>query len=152
MKHYDIIYSTCAHESIECLYNLYENIQKFHPGLYAAFIVHANPDLYAKKDEIPRAENLIWHPDPTVKERFTSKLFLGHLENFRYASTVCDFHFFSTLASNCMFVRPTDGEQIAKTPMLAPRATRRARHDPPRPNLHRHCHCVDASRVADLLR
>ena len=130
MKHYNILYSVVAHEKIECVYNLYENILKFHPGLSVAMIVHANPRLYEQRDEIPCHENLIWHPVPTVKERFTSKIFLGHLENFRYVGgrhlqkgEEMSFDFFCTLASNCMFVRPIVFERIAEnTPILAPRA------------------------------
>lgn len=100
----DIVYSITAHESPECVWNMYENIIKFHKGLYVEVIVHANPPLYEElRRNMPPTSTLLLHPEPTYKERFTSSLFLAHLANYEYMKDV-DFDFFCPLASNCMFV------------------------------------------------
>lgn len=103
---YDLIYSCTAHEKHEVVYNLYENIMKFHKGLNVLVLFHCNPPLYKDcVDLLPQHDNLVFHPTPTFKERFTSSLFLAHLANFKYMQDI-DFEFFCTLASNCMFVHP----------------------------------------------
>lgn len=102
----DFVYSITAHEKPECVWNMYENIMKFHKGLYVEVIVHANPPLYEElRRNMPPASTLLLHPEPTFKERFTSSLFLAHLANFKYMQKI-DFELFCPLASNCMFVHP----------------------------------------------
>lgn len=113
-KKTDIVYSVTAHESPECVYNLYENIVKFHPGLSVMVIFHTSPDLYELCKSLPKHPNLLYHPRPSVKARFTCSLFFAHLDNYRQVYHF-DFDYFCTLASNCMFVRPVDIEAIRKT-------------------------------------
>ena len=100
----DILYSITAHEKPECVWNMYENIMKYHRGLRVEVIVHANPILYEElQSNMPPSSTMLLHAEPTFKERFTSSLFLAHLANFKYMQKV-DFEFFCPLASNCMFV------------------------------------------------
>jgi len=104
---YDIVYSVTAHESIECVYNLYENIVKYNAGLDVLVIFHLNEDLYSRLDAIPEADNLIFNPVRTDKRRFTQSLLWAHLGNFVIVRDL-DFDIFALLASNCMFVRQVD--------------------------------------------
>lgn len=111
MNHYDIVYSVTAHESVDCLWDLYFNIRKFHKqsGLRVLVIFHCSPALHkeAKAMAPDNTSNPLFHPNPSVKARFTASLFLAHLENFRYLQEQgIEFDYFSTLASNCLFVRP----------------------------------------------
>lgn len=118
MKKYSIAYSITAHESPECVMNLYENIVKFHPGIPVLVVFHTNPALYRECMRLPQHDNLWFHPVPKKKERFTASIFLAHLENYKFIERQ-DFDFFCTLASNCMFVRPVDMDSIrATTPGL----------------------------------
>jgi len=118
---YDLIYSITAHESIECVYNLYENIIKFNTGLSCLVVFHVNPFLFSQTDQIPSRENLWFHPTPTEKKRFSGSLLLAHLQNFDLVREH-DFDLFCTLASNCMFVRQVNYEQLlAITPLLSAR-------------------------------
>lgn len=129
----NIVYSILAHEKPECVWNMYENIMKFHRGLYVEVIVHANPPLYEElRRNMPPSSTLLLHPEPTYKERFTSSLFFGHLSNYEYMKNV-DFEFFCPLASNCMFVHPPKMDEIRKnTAHLNPKPTGYAMPDPDR--------------------
>ena len=128
---YDIVYSIPAHESPECVYNMYENIVKFNEGISVLVIFHANPSLHLQCESLPKHENMLFHPIPTFKDRFTSKLFLAHMENYRFIHGV-DFDFFCTLASNCMFLRPVDYKMLRDTPQLRPTQTGYKMPDPDR--------------------
>lgn len=102
---YDICYSVTAHESVECVMNLYENIVKFHPGMNVLVVFNTSPELYKECDKLPARDNLWFHPVPKRKERFSSAIFLAHLANYSLVERQ-DFDLFCTLASNCLFVRP----------------------------------------------
>lgn len=119
MPKFDIVYSCTAHEKHEVVYNLYENIIKFNPRLNVLIVFHTNVDLLKDCEYfLLHHDNLIFHPTPSKKERFTSSIFLGHLENYRLISEL-DFDFFCPLASNCLFVCPIDFPTIQKhTPSL----------------------------------
>lgn len=117
---YDIVYSITAHESIECVYNLYENILQFNPGLNCLVIFHVNPLLFSQIDQIPARDNLWFHPAPTEKNRFSWSILLAHLANYDLVRDI-NFDFFCLLASNCMFVRSVDYERIrSTTPVISP--------------------------------
>lgn len=118
MKKYDIVYSVTAHESPECLWNLYFNIRYFHQGLRVLVIFHCNPALHkeAKAMAPDNTSNPLFHPEPSVKARFTASLFLAHLANYRHIESLgIKFDYFATLASNCMFVRQVNFEAIKET-------------------------------------
>ena len=105
MKKYDIVYSITAHEAIDCVWNLYENIMEFHPGLNVLVVFHTSKKLYRECEKFPERDNLWFHPIPKDKARFTSAIFLAHLKNYSLIERM-NFDLFCTLASNCMFVRP----------------------------------------------
>ena len=117
-KKYDIVYSITAHESIECVYNLYENIIKSNPGIDCLVIFHLEDKLYEQRNTLPIHTNLIFNPIHTKKHRFTSTIFLAHIDNYLYVRNY-DFDFFCFLDSNNLFIKPVDYKTIKKeTPSL----------------------------------
>ena len=117
---YDIVYSITAHESIECVFNLYENIIKFNAGLNCLVMFHVNELLFSQTHLLPKKDNLLFNPNHTEKGCFTQSLFLAHLENYELVRDVV-FDFFCLLASNCMFIRQINYPLIqSTTPALSP--------------------------------
>lgn len=117
-KKYDIVYSITAHESIECVYNLYENIIKFNPDIDCLVIFHVEDKLYEQRVTLPIHKNLIFNPIHTKKQRFTSTILLAHIDNYLYVKNY-DFDFFCFLDSNNLFIKPIDYNTIkAETPVL----------------------------------
>lgn len=115
---YDVVYSVTAHECIDCVYNLYQNIMKLHEGYNVLVIFHLNIDLYNKKEVLPEHDNLRYHPRPVNKEKYKSDIFFAHLANYNHVRDE-SFDLFCTLASNCLFVRRPDIEAIKdSTPTL----------------------------------
>ncbi len=117
---YDIVYSVTAHESIECVYNLYENIVQHNSQAECLVVFHVNDLLAGQIQTVPAPENLLFNPRITEKARFTQTLMLAHIDNFRYVECLgIEFKFFALLASNCMFVRDTEQWLIERdTPVL----------------------------------
>ena len=115
---YEIVYSITAHEHIESVYGLYENIVKFNGELNCLVVVHCEDELYNLRDSIPARKNLFFNPIRTKKERFSSSIFFAHFDNYNLVRQY-DFNFFCTLSSNNLFVRPINFEQIkTETPFL----------------------------------
>lgn len=118
MSYYNVVYSVTAHESIESVYNLYENIMKFHEGYNVLVVFHLNIELHHKKEALPEHDNLWYHPLPVNKVKYASDIFLAHLANYNLIRDN-EFDLFCTLASNCMFVRKPDLAAIKdSTPTL----------------------------------
>lgn len=127
---YDIVYSITAHEKIDLVWQLYENIVRYNEGLSVLVIFHVNKELYDQRKDIPDANNLLFHPTPTDKARFTSSIFFAHLENYRLVHAM-DFDYFCTLASNSLFVRKVDKRHLDKNiPALRPTSTGYSLGDP----------------------
>ena len=119
MKRYDIVYSVTAHESIECVYNLYENIMKFNSGLECAIIFHVNEFLNSQRYLVPISRGLFFNPIITEKSAFTKSIMLAHLDNYEYFRDI-DFDLFCLLASNCMFICQVNYKLLEDTtPKLA---------------------------------
>jgi len=115
----NIVYSITAHESIECVYDLYRNIMRYNAGLECLVVFHLNPLLFSQIDQIPSHDNLWFHPAPTEKARFSWSILLAHLENYHFIKDI-PFDFFCLLASNCMFVRQVDYPKLqSETPRLS---------------------------------
>ena len=118
MKKFDIVYSVIAHESIDCVYNLYKNIIKFHEGKSVLVIFNINHKLAFQLNTVRIHENLIFNKKLSDKTKFSSDIFLAHLENYDAVRTY-QFDLFCTLASNCLFVKRPDFNSIYKeTPYL----------------------------------
>lgn len=116
----DIIYSLCAHESAECLFNLYENILKFNEGKNVLVVVSINQHLCdeLRSYELNDYPKLLINPKITEKQKFSHHILFGHFDNYDLIR-LNDFDLFCTLASNCMFVRKPDWNQIyTETPRL----------------------------------
>lgn len=121
MSKYDVIYSVTAHESPECVWNLVENIKRYHNGKNVLVVFHINNYL---KNTLPYYDSprhiVLFNPEVVDKEKYTSDIFLAHLSNYRMIKNL-QFDFFCTLASNCLFVREPNWRLIEKeTPGLFP--------------------------------
>lgn len=115
---YEIVYSITAHEHIDSVNGLYENIIKFNKGLNCLVVFHCEEELYNLRNTIPTRENLIFNPIRTKKARFSSSIFFAHFDNYNLLKDY-DFDFFCTLSSNNLFVRHINFEQIkTETPYL----------------------------------
>lgn len=118
MSKYDIVFSVVAHESIDCVYNLYENIIKFTEGKRVLVIFNINHALGFQLNTVRIHENLIFNPKLSDKTKYSSDIFLAHLSNYDQIKGH-QFDLFCVLASNCMFVRKPDWNQIyTETPKL----------------------------------
>lgn len=120
MNSYDIVYSVVAHESPECVWNLYENIIKFHKNKNVLVIFNFNSELgeYFENEKLPK--NFKINYILKNKKKYTSDIFIAHLYNY-WTISEYKFEFFCTLASNCLFVKsPNWPEIITETPRLKP--------------------------------
>ena len=103
---YDIIYSVLAHESIECLLNLIENIKKYNKNNNYLIILNLNNYLFDKININKNNKNLIIYPKPIEKKINSYLLLYSHILNFNYLkSNNIKFNYFMFLASNCMFIK-----------------------------------------------
>jgi len=115
---FDLVISVTAHEQIDCLYNMYENIMRFTEGKRVLVIFNINDELALKLNTVRVYENLIFNSKRSNKTKFSSDIFLAHLQNYD-AVKGHNFDLFCTLASNCLFVRKPDWDIIYKeTPSL----------------------------------
>ncbi len=90
----------------------------FHKDKSVLVIFHINHDLGFELNKIKVRDNLIFNPKLSDKTKYSSDLFFSHLENYDLVKNH-NFDLFCTLASNCLFVRKPDWEEIYKeTPSL----------------------------------
>lgn len=124
MSKYDVIYSITAHESPDCVWNLVDNIKKYHKDKNVLIVFHVNTVLEKLLPLYDNArEGVIFNPEVIDKYKYTSDIFLAHLSNYRLIKEE-KFDLFCTLASNCMFVREPNWKLIEKeTPGLYPGRT-----------------------------
>jgi hypothetical protein len=104
----DVLYSLVAHEAPECLYDLLNNIARFHPGVRVGVVCHLNPLLHPAVRFRLRGVAGVWvNPACWSKRWCSSDLLAAHVENFRHVETLgVEAAYFIPLASNCAFHRP----------------------------------------------
>jgi hypothetical protein len=97
---------------------MYQNIMKFTEGKRVLVIFNINHSLAFQLNSVRVHENLIFNKKLSDKTKYSSDIFLAHLENYD-AVKGHQFDLFCTLASNCMFVKkPNWSEIYEQTPPL----------------------------------
>jgi hypothetical protein len=101
---YDIVYSLLAHESLESLYNLIENIFSNNLNYNIAIIIHFNN--YMIDNFNTTIENVFINDIYYDKKLYNHTILKAHSDNFNYfEKKKIKFQYFIPLSSNCMFIK-----------------------------------------------
>lgn len=113
---YEVIYSITFHESSLCMLDTLLNILVYNAGYNVAIICSINHVLFGELNKIKLPPNIIIHPDirpANAPMLWNTNLFNAHMKNYKYAiDKNFKFDYFCTLASNEMFVKNMDLNEV----------------------------------------
>jgi hypothetical protein len=125
----DIIYSVLVHESSECLLDLISNIIHFNKKYNIKIIVNSNYKIYQEVKDYNFSDSVILNHKPKDKVKYSYDILGGHVENFIECESL-DFSNYIPIASNCMFFKQIEINEIEKLDFPTPRIYEETIEDP----------------------
>jgi len=117
-RNIDILYSLIVHESPECVLDMISNIYLANKKQKVYVIIHCNREMYIllthmTKNNPSLLEHFRINPQFFDKKLYQKDLMNAHYQNFQYMKkSGYIFDYFCLLASNCLFVKPFDMNEI----------------------------------------